>query len=513
MTTLDIAPTPMRSRAGWLAMPEAVAWLYGALVALAASPVLFWPIPRGNDLVDHWARLTLYHQASGDPIAGLYRIHFGLIPNLGVDLMYLALSPLLTPLAVIKLAWALSIILPALGAFAIHRAVFDKPSPTIWIVPFLSYNVATTVGLINFCLGAGLAMLAVAYALKRREGLRARDVLMLNAFGAALFFFHLIALAMYGVLLAGVLALPLRAPPRQLLRRAVLAALSVAVPAALVLLREHSPSAYNLEDTVGVGVMAAPIYTMTAWDRVFMYMLIGLASMGLLPGMKVAPRAWGALAAFALFAFLVPSWSGAATLIDARLKVYLWYFAFAVTSLKTEAMFDRMRPYIAGAAIAATALRVWALAPVWDEFNERAVEMRRLMQALPMGSRVLVTSHDDCDNFHAATLSNLTTFAVIDRRSFVSTLFAQSGMQPIAPTDAMLDGGPTIGMDSRWLSEEGRRAFLPSVLRAKWAQPYIDWRHHFTHIVDTHVDCASTLKGPGLTPMGAIPGFDLYKIE
>lgn len=513
MTTLDISSPRAKLRAEWFASRQADVWIYGLLLALAVAPVFWWPIPRGADLVDHWARLTLYHQTPGDPVANLYRVHFGLIPNMGVDLVYLALWPWASALTAMKIATALAIVLPALGAFAIHSALFDKPSPTIWIVPFFSYNVVTTVGLINFALGAGLTLIAIAYALNRPQGLKARDLFALNAFGAALFFCHLIALAMYLVLLAGVLAMPLRAAPRELIRRAIVALLAIVVPTILLLLREHSPSNYIIKDFVGISFMLLPIETMTGWDSVFMFMLAGLLALAVIPGVRVAPRAWLALPAYALLCFTVPRYSGAATLIDSRLKVYLWYFAFAVTTIKTQDMRERMRPAIAAAVLVALAFRIWAMAPAWDEFNRYAIEMRAFLKPLPLGSRVLVVDHHDCDNYKMGIVTNLTTFAVIDRRSFINTLFAQTGMQPVAPTDPLLDGGPTITMDTRWLDPAEQEFLPPVVLQTEWGQAFKNWRQHFTHIIDAHAVCPATLTTPGLTKISAMPGFDLYRID
>ena len=161
MTSLEMAP---RARPAGFALDSTLVLggIYAALVALAALPVWLWPIPRGNDVVNHWARLTLYRLAPGDPLSGLYRAHFGLVPNLGLDAFALALSPLLSTHAAVQLAWSLAIALPAFGAFAIHLALHEKPSPTILLAPLLSYNIATTVGLVNFSLGMGLAFFGLA---------------------------------------------------------------------------------------------------------------------------------------------------------------------------------------------------------------------------------------------------------------------------------------------------------------------------------------------------------------
>ena len=162
MTSLSLGRTRPRTLDEALASPRVAAGLYAALVAATAAPALIWPIPRGNDLVDHWARLTLYHMAPGDPLAALYRVRFGLIPNLGLDALYLALSPLLRRKRSCGSRGCWRSALPASGAWALHRALFKTPSPTIWLVPFLSYNVVTTGGLLNFALGMGLALHALA---------------------------------------------------------------------------------------------------------------------------------------------------------------------------------------------------------------------------------------------------------------------------------------------------------------------------------------------------------------
>jgi len=90
--------------------------IYAALVAATIAPLAIWPIPPSFDLVNHWARLTLYHMAPGDPLAPLYQVRLAAIPDLAVDLAGLALSPLLTPYGVIALAWGAAIALPAWGA-------------------------------------------------------------------------------------------------------------------------------------------------------------------------------------------------------------------------------------------------------------------------------------------------------------------------------------------------------------------------------------------------------------
>jgi len=506
MTAFDTAPPAPPARAA-LASPLAVGAVFAALLVVAVLPVWLWPIPRGNDIVNHWARLTLYRLAPDDPIAGLYRAHFGLVPNLGLDALYLALSAWASPQAVTQFAWMLAVALPALGALAIHSALYEKPSPTILLVPLLSYNIATSTGLLNYSLGIGLGLLALAYALSRpRFGLR--EILALNVLGGVLFFCHLIAWAAYALLLGLILVSVWPLSLRALARRAGLAVLAQAAPLVLVAFREAPPSTYSMGEQASIGFLQATTGSFAApYGAVFLPLALAIA---LVLRLRVAPAARLALLGFALAAWAAPSAQGAATLIDARLKVYVWYFGLAVVSAEAS---DRLRAPLALVALALTAARVYAVAPVWERFQDQAAEVRAALTALPPGSRALVVEPSGCRDPRLPSLTALTPFAVIDRRAYVNTLFAQSGIQPAAPADVALDGSPNLPMDSRWLTPKGQAELPAWHTQAKWAAPYLDWRRHFTHILDAHGACASAVEATGLTRLGGGGGLDIYRID
>src|SRR4051794_25187647 len=138
--------------------------VHTALIALMLAPLVIWPIPRAADIVNHWARLTVLNMPADDPLNAFYSVKFALIPNLGIDLIYLASSPLFSAQSVTRLALALAIALPAWGAWRLNRALFAAPQITILLVPLISYNLVVTVGLVNYGLGIGLALLALAWS-------------------------------------------------------------------------------------------------------------------------------------------------------------------------------------------------------------------------------------------------------------------------------------------------------------------------------------------------------------
>ena len=117
--------------------------------------------------------------------------------------------------------------------------------------------------------------------------------------------------------------------------------------------------------------------------------------------------------------------------------------------------------------MAITAARLYGVAPAWAAFQERAAIVREGLAVLPPGARALVVSPGGCKDPDVGSYGSLTVFAVIDRRAFVNTLFAQSGIQPVAPADPVLNGGPTIAMDAALARR--RRARDPACASAEHA--------------------------------------------
>ena len=141
-------------------------YLFVAGLALVLLPALIWPIPNAADIVNHWARLTLLGMSADDPLAKLYAVKFAIIPNLAIDLLYLALAPIMSAQAVARLVWALALALPAWGAWRLHRVLFKTPQLGILLIPAISYNLVVTVGLVNYGIGMGVALLALAWAIE-----------------------------------------------------------------------------------------------------------------------------------------------------------------------------------------------------------------------------------------------------------------------------------------------------------------------------------------------------------
>lgn len=143
-----------------------------AAVLLSALP-LAWPaVPPLYDLPDHLGR---YHVMLDYGRSALlprhWRFEWALVPNLGVDLIVMALAPLMGVVAATKLVVLAIPPLTVAGFFALSRAATGRVSPAIGFALPLAYAGPFQLGFVNFCLSAALALLAVAgwIALGRRE--------------------------------------------------------------------------------------------------------------------------------------------------------------------------------------------------------------------------------------------------------------------------------------------------------------------------------------------------------
>jgi hypothetical protein len=511
MSVLTSAPRA-QALGATLARAAVIRTLYFGLLGLMTLPVGLFPVPRAIDFVNHWARLTVLRAPADDPVSAFYRVEWGAIPNLGIDLFDLALSPALGPQSVARLAFALSFWLPALGAYALHRAfVGEKTSPTMLLVPLISYNVFTSFGLMNYGFGVGLALFALAFAVREpARALTTRGLLTINLFAVALFFCHLLALAGF-CLLFGLMRMTPRVGEgwRPALLRGAASPLYVGLALALMIVRPPTQSGI---DYVGLKswVLLAPVYNGLPSDFARGGLPLGLIlCLAVFLGLRVAPQARLALPVFAAVAVLAPAGHGVGTLIDARLTALAIYFGLSACVAREP---ERAAPWLTPAAVAFALFRLSLILPDWAAFDAHVAELRDAFRAIPLGSRALVVKAPGCDDSARMFEYQLANFAVIDRRSATNLLFALSGMQPIRSRDEKLAIAPPAEMSSSWLTEEGTSR-LADGPQKPWAGAFLHWRDHFDVVVDVHGECGGDLEVPGLELAARSAFADVYRVR
>ncbi|MBR0875481.1 hypothetical protein JQ633_34365 [Bradyrhizobium tropiciagri] len=479
---------------------------YFALLALMTLPVLF-PIPRTADLVNHWARLTVLAMPASDPLNTFYRVEWGVIPNLGIDLIYMALAPALSVETIVRLTFTLSFWLPAVGVWFLHGTWAQKPSPTILIAPVLSYNLVTTVGLVNYGIGIGVALIALAWWAANERRRIVRDLLILNAAAVAMFFCHLLALAGFCVIFGLLEATPHRGELfRTTFVRALLSPLYVAVALVLIWFMPPMQSGYQLEGQKS-WMLVAPFFSGLSydipWGAGMAAMILALFATRLV---VVAKPARYAVFGFVILAVFAPSSIGTANFVDARL-VELWVcLALSATVVRVPEP-RHLTAVISAAAVAFACIRLAVIIPAWRSYNEDVAEMRTAFSAVPLGSSVLAVTPPNCRDPDIDFEYNLSTFVVIDRRAQVNTLFAGQGLQPLRARDPAIAAAPQTIAKSEWLMETAQSK---ADLLALGAGVIAHWRDHFNVVVDIHGTCQSAVTAPGLERVASSRIADVY---
>src|SRR4051794_33331958 len=186
----DTSPDRTATVTGPGARGNAAWWCaFTALCLTLLAPLTLADVPPLLDYPNHLARLYVLAFVAHDPVlAGLYQPHWGIIPNLALDL---TVPPLLRIFPVHLVGRAVTgtvILLPVFGAVAYHRALTGRLSYWPLGVVLFAYNGALLRGFLNFIASIGLALLFAAVWLAWRER-RSLACILIGAVGGAVLFF------------------------------------------------------------------------------------------------------------------------------------------------------------------------------------------------------------------------------------------------------------------------------------------------------------------------------------
>jgi len=212
--------------------------LFAVLFALAALPVLLCDTLPLFDYPNHLARMRILAGGSAE-LQRYYAVVWRPLPNLAMDLVVPSLA------AVMPLAWAAklfvltTLLLLAGGAACLQRVIWGSWSAWSCLAFLLLYSRTLLWGFLNYLFGVGLGL--VLFALWLALARRSAPLRLAIGIAAALllFFAHLLACGLYGVLVMGhalATAWRHRAERRRAAGELLVAALPLVPPLLLLLL-------------------------------------------------------------------------------------------------------------------------------------------------------------------------------------------------------------------------------------------------------------------------------------
>ena len=155
-------------------------WMVALAIALAAIPLVYPAIPPLVDLLGHMGRYRVELDLESSPWLQLYYdYHWALIGNLGVDLLIMALGPLIGLELAVKLIVLTIPPLTVAGFLWVAREVHGRVPPTAYFAIPFAFGHPFLFGFVNFALAMALAFLAFGLWLRlgRLGKLRLREIL------------------------------------------------------------------------------------------------------------------------------------------------------------------------------------------------------------------------------------------------------------------------------------------------------------------------------------------------
>ena len=518
LTASDVSPSQsLRRSASFSGLQIAV--LCGALLMLAAIPILTQPLPPIEDYVNHLARMHVIASVGSDSdLARFYEIHWQIVPNLMMDLIVPTLAQLM---GVYKAGQAFTLMAFALiltGTFALNRALFGRWSLVPLAATPLLYNYMFLIGVMNYMFGIGLALWATAAWISLRERAWPWRMTVSAAFAIALFFCHLFALGVYGLALLAVELGRLWSRRTEPLGPRLVDFVATGLPfipvlPMLLLSPTWNLSAQNTWDSLGK--LDGLKYVVEVYSDTVAFMLIGAFAVGIVWSLRhrllrFHPVGLMLLAVGGAVYMALPRMMFATYMADQRLPIALAFLTIACLNIDMRHRLVR-RGFLALVLILLV-VRVIEVDVHWAALSSNTLEFRDSLKRIKRGSTVLVVYANSAsgDDVRDLGLVHAPCLAMIERSALVTTAFTVEGKQVMHVRPAYRDQVDTEDGDPPTLAQivlaADRRADDKSVFWHGWEK-----RFDYVYVLFTEDEAANPspdrLK---LVDDGA--RFQLYKV-
>jgi hypothetical protein len=390
-------------------------WVFGVAILMA---VPLWCV-RQPAMPDYPAHLASYYLIAGGQ-SKFYHLAWAFLPNLAGEIIVPLLSKIVGLEFAARLFMTAGVMLWVIGPALVQRALFGHAGIAALFAAFFAYNANFVWGFLNYDFAMGLVFVVFAAWIASEDKRTKLHLLGFAVAATAIYFSHLFALAVLGLLL---LSYEIGRPWRRMAEAGAIFA-----PAALCFL--------FLKPQGGAGSGVTFNLLTTAFDRLDAmiqidfddpsYVLVGVAAVlfaiGLWRGWLVMHKRMRApLIALALAAVFMPEWAMGGWGVHMRLPAVLGALAFASCEFRLGR--DAARVLAASAALV-LAWNVFALARDWLAYDRQFAEFREAVRALPVGTRLMTVLDGDAIGFRSdQPYWHMAEFAIPERGAFTPLLF------------------------------------------------------------------------------------------
>lgn len=445
----------------------------------AAIPAMLAPVLPLTDLGGHIARYAVQLDAgrSAD-LARWYSFAWGLLPNLGVDLLVQLLAPVMGLEPAVRLIVGSIPPLMVSGMVLVSRAAHGRIGVNALFALPLAISLPYLYGFANFALSVALAFHAMALwiALEGRPVLRSA---LFVPIGFALWVCHLVGWAVFS-LVAGITALAAeycsgKGAVRTVLTTAAMTVPLLAGPLAGALLRKDGDQAVALlanNDAPRkiVWLIMAMADRWLVWDAagagvIVLVIYIGLRTRGFVihTGLLLA-----ALALLGLY-LLMPDTIMGSRFADMRLGAVILAL-FVLCSAPGPAADPRMTRWLLIGALVFGGARFAGNAASMAIAGRQFAETLTAIEAVPRGANLVSLYLDECEGWSTDRRRHIMGYALVRRQAFDNGQWQLPGGQLITihnPALAPFDRDPsTIAFLEPCRASPGLPATVAAIPRA-----------------------------------------------
>lgn len=446
-----IQPTDTRAPPQWW---QTRWFLFFALVA-AAVPMLWPEFAPLTDAPGHIGRYRILADSPAGPSAQHYAVQWGLIGNLGVDALVLALHPLLDVEPAARLVIGLIPVITVAAMLWVAREAHGRLPATAGFALPLAYGFPFQLGFVNFCLAAALALAGLALWLRLARtrppsvrlwvfALYAGPVWLCHSFGWAMLGLFIVGAEWQmrmargarwdrAAVAAGLMALPMIWPVALMVSGGANRLdgdtgdwfhWSAKAQWAISLLRER----WKLYDLLCVTVIAFLLWTAIRSPRL---RFVGVLAVPALLG----------LVAFLLLPRLFQGGAG----VDMRILPYAT--ALALLAIEVPPGNPSLSRRVAVFGTAFFGLRMLMTTAAFVLFAQGQTVALRAIEAIPRAAAVLVlVDEPSLESWYNPRLSHVAGIAIARRRVFTNEQWSLAGQQlirPLHPRAAPFDRDPS----------------------------------------------------------------------
>jgi hypothetical protein len=417
-------------------------WFWVLIIAICAVPLISPTIPPLTDLPGHMGAYQVeLSLASSSILQRFYSFKWGLVGNLGVEILILPMAALAGLELAIKLIVIGIVIITSAGMLLVSREAHGRIQTTALFALPLAYCYPFLFGFVNFCLTMGLSLIALAIWMRLGStGCIRWRASLFAIIAPALWLSHaegwfLFCLMCGGTELARIVAL--RGLSLKTLAQTGLACLPLATALPLVLLQQNGTATefLNWMDVSSLAKWSIGLFR-DRWAYIDMLCAAVAVALVLLAvtrrfGLRVEAVLFYPAAFLLIASMLLPDRLNGAGYVSSRIIPYV--AILAILSVRYSSEKSLRRTLFVVASVLFFVLRMTAVTASTYLYSRSYNDQLGAVEHIPLGSTVATFWPQPCASglsvWKTDRLGHLSGIALSRRLSFVNSEWATPGLQ------------------------------------------------------------------------------------